>query len=185
MKTLCVIIALLLPGVAFSDCGAKRGFPKPEQYPAGELYRGKVHALVLDTSLARRFHTTISWSMEDGVNFDGHFVVAKWGCGTGCLQFAVVDAINGKVYAPPFSNVEFHHPFVVSGKWPDFDPEGKWWCKAYAENPTFNANSTLMVVEGCIGQGQCGRTFFEMTPRGLKQVHFDPDRSPDGNVAPP
>ncbi len=185
-STFCLAITLLmLPAMGFSDCRAKRGFPRFEQFPAGELYRGKVHALVLDTRLARKFRTTIRWSMEDGVNFDGHFVVATWGCGTGCMQFAVVDAITGNVFAPPFPAVYFHYPLAVTEKWPDFDPEGKWWCRDYADRPTFEPNSALLVVEGCIGDKQCGRTFFEMTAGGLKQVYFDPDLSPDGTVAPP
>jgi hypothetical protein len=125
--------------------------------------------------------------MEEGVNFDGHFVVATWGCGTGCGQFAIVDAITGKVFAPPFPDVNFHHPMAVSKKWPDFDPEGKWWCNDNPDRVTFKRNSALLVVEGCIGDKhwQCGRTFFEMISGGLKRVYFDPDRSPDGTVAPP
>ena len=123
--------------------------------------------------------------MADGVNFAGHYVVASWGCGTGCAQFAIIDAITGDLYAPPFDSIDFHHPFSIAEKWPDFDPEGKWWCEQYADWPTFKANSALLVVNGCIGDGQCGRTFYVMQSKGLKQIYFDPDLCPDGTIAPP
>jgi len=123
--------------------------------------------------------------MKGGVNFAGHFIVANWGCGTGCSQFVIVDAINGIVYAPPFPEIYFHHPFAVNEKWPDFEGEGQWWCEEYADWPTVKATSTLLVVDGCVSDKQCGRTFFVMAAPGLKQIYFDPDLSPDGVVAPP
>jgi hypothetical protein len=33
--------------------------------------------------------------------FADHYEVAGWGCGSGCLSFAIVDAITGKVYIFP------------------------------------------------------------------------------------
>jgi len=159
MKALCLIIALLMPAVGLSDCPAKRKFPTFEQFPAGEIYRGEVHALALNTHLARKFRTTIRESMDEGVNFDGHFVIATWGCGTGCTQLAVVDAITGKLYAPPFPDVEFHHPFAMIDKWPDFNPEGKWWCTDQ-DRVSFKPNSALLVVEGHLRSGSSRKRRF-------------------------
>src|SRR5262249_41498352 len=58
-KFFLAIALLMLPAVGFGDCRAKGVFPRFEQFPAGDLYRGKVHALALDTRLARKFRTTI------------------------------------------------------------------------------------------------------------------------------
>ena len=38
-----------------------------------------------------------------GPNFAGHYYVVQWGCGTGCLRMAVVDAVTGMVFPPPLS----------------------------------------------------------------------------------
>lgn len=176
-----MIALLITPVIASGNCGAK-GIPRFEQFTAGELFRGKVHTPLLTTHLARKFRTSVRWAVEEGVNFGGHYVVATWGCGTGCAQFAIIDAITGTVYDPPFSAVYFHYSFALNKTWPDFDAEGKWWCEDFV---TFKLTSRLLVAEGCIADSQCGRTYFTMTPTKLKQVYFDPDLSPDGTVAPP
>jgi hypothetical protein len=182
----CVVMALLwIPAIALGNCRSKDKFPKFEQFPVAEVFRSKVHAPVLKTRIAHMYRSQIRWAMKDGVNFAGHYVVARWGCGTGCAQFVIVDAITGNVIEPPFPNISFHHPFAAEQRWPDFDPEGKWWCEEYADWPTIKITSALLVVEGCISDRQCGRTFFVITQTKLKQVYFDPDRSPDGKVAPP
>ncbi len=168
-----------------SACVHEASFPEFAQFAVGERFRGKVHALVLKTHSARRFRTVIREAMAGGVNFAGHYVLASWGCGTGCIQFAVVDAITGEVYAPPFDAAYFHYSLSIAKRWPDFDAEGKWWCEQYADWPTFKANSALLVVEGCISDRQCGRAFYVMKATGLEQVYFDPDLSPDGSIAPP
>jgi len=37
----------------------------------------------------------------EGANFAGHYRIATWGCGAGCVQFAIVDVKTGDVYFPP------------------------------------------------------------------------------------
>jgi hypothetical protein len=38
--------------------------------------------------------------MSGKVNFAGHFILTGWGCGTGCISGAIIDARNGRVYFP-------------------------------------------------------------------------------------
>ena len=45
----------------------------------------------LTTPEQRRFRTAIRQAAAKGPNFAGHFTIAAWGCGTGCIQFVVVD----------------------------------------------------------------------------------------------
>jgi hypothetical protein len=45
------------------------------------------------------------------VEFAGHYTVPRWGCGTGCNQFVIVDSVSGTVYDTPFSVVE------LPGRW--------------------------------------------------------------------
>jgi len=56
---------------------------------------------------ARTYRTRLSEALRQGVNFAGHFVVAGWGCGTGCTNAAVIDTFTGKVLWPEqFFNVD-------------------------------------------------------------------------------
>ncbi len=182
---LLVVPLCLMPTALLGNCGSRKKFPKFEQFPVAEAFHGKIHPPILQTRLARRYRTQLRLAIESGVNFAGHYVVATWGCGTGCAQFAIIDALTGSVIEPPFPAIYFHHPFAILKKWPDFEGEGKWWCEDFADWPTITANSELLVVQGCVTDHQCGRTFYALTPAKLKQIYFDPDRAPDGSVAPP
>ena len=43
------------------------------------------------------FKTTIEKGyQETGVNFDGHYSVISWGCGTSCQESAIIDAMTGR-----------------------------------------------------------------------------------------
>jgi len=184
--SLCVAV-LSVSGLVWADCNAK-DLPKFEQFPVKTVYGGKPHDPVLRTHLERMFRTSIREAVSEGVNFAGHYVIAVWGCGTGCIQFVVVDAVTGTIFDPPFHAVYFHYSVGASRRWPDFDATGRWWCDEYEDWPARKPKSRLLVVEGCVSDetdARCGRTYFEMTPAGLKQVYFDPDLLPDGKVAPP
>jgi hypothetical protein len=49
---------------------------------------------------ARMFRTRLTEARNEGVNFAGHFIFASWGCGTSCLQGAIIDASTGEVFFP-------------------------------------------------------------------------------------
>jgi hypothetical protein len=49
---------------------------------------------------ARTFRTRLREANSGGINFAGHYVIATWGCGTGCLYGAVINTWNGRVYFP-------------------------------------------------------------------------------------
>lgn len=46
---------------------------------------------------ARLFRTRLREAAQEGPNFAGHYTIASWGCGTGCLNFAVIDLKTGRV----------------------------------------------------------------------------------------
>ena len=76
------------------------GLPRFEDYPAGPIYRGRVAPLVESSSpTARMYRTRTRQALAEGVNFAGHYVVARWGCGTGCLWGHIVDARTGRAVA--------------------------------------------------------------------------------------
>jgi len=56
-----------------------------------------------NTSNARRYRTMIRLAVAHGPNFADHYVLATWGCGSGCSMFSIVDAADGRVYDAPFT----------------------------------------------------------------------------------
>ncbi len=49
---------------------------------------------------ARMFRTRLKEANAGGVNFAGHYIFARWGCGSGCIYGAIIDAKTGRVYFP-------------------------------------------------------------------------------------
>jgi hypothetical protein len=165
-----ILFALLLSWNLLSaprtGCEGKK-IPKFEDYPSVDTFEGKAHPPVLATALDRNYKTRIRDTAAEGADFSGHFAIASWGCGTGCLQFVIVDLKSGKVYDPPFLGVGFHY------RPGDYDPTPGWQC--YTEYLMYRRNSKLLIVEGCLirGKQQCGRTSLVMEGGQLKQVSFD------------
>jgi hypothetical protein len=49
---------------------------------------------------SRRYRSQLKdWALEKP-NFAGHYILATWGCGTGCTEIAIIDAMSGKVFHP-------------------------------------------------------------------------------------
>lgn len=73
------------------------------QYSVTPSFSGKPAKPLLTSPGTRRFRTRIRQGAAQGAVFADHYAVAVWGCGAGCLSFAIIDAINGKVYIFPAS----------------------------------------------------------------------------------
>jgi hypothetical protein len=174
-------IILITSEHAHAQCKNKSRLPKQSDYSVPR-YNGKVHAPILESKHHRMFRTAIREAAKQSSNFAGHYVIADWGCGTGCTQFVILDALTGTVVDPPFQWVEFHYWGFLSKipKWAAYEP--KWTC--FDDFLTYQSDSSLLTVEGCISKNQCGRTFYEMKEGHLRQLSFDPDLLPDGTAAP-
>jgi hypothetical protein len=92
--TLTVSIAAILVG---SD-----GIPRFEDYPVTAIFKG-VPAPPKLRPVDRLFRTRIREGVAKGPNFAGHYTIADWGCGTGCVSIAIVDASDGRIYDAPFT----------------------------------------------------------------------------------
>ena len=86
---------------AASTFGQNR-IPQFKDYPAVGKYAGK-NAPVIITADDRRFRTRLREAAQEKPNFAGHYIITAWGCGTGCLMGAVIDANTGKVRWFPHS----------------------------------------------------------------------------------
>jgi len=65
--------------------------------------KDSVKEITLDVSneLARTYKTAFTEALKQPANFNGHYVVTSWGCGSGCLSYGIVDKLTGKAYQGP------------------------------------------------------------------------------------
>jgi hypothetical protein len=110
----------------FSLTGAAYGQrkpPRPEDYPVpkDEIYKGKPAPVLLSGRLARTYRTVLRDGAKKGPNFAGHYTIVTWGSGLGNFSMAVVDAKTGRIYFPPFKEVDgsgYGLPYVDKGNNP-------------------------------------------------------------------
>jgi hypothetical protein len=67
------------------------------KYPVAIHFKGKPAPPILTDPATRLYRTRIREGVAKGIAFAGHYEVAVWGCGAGCISFAIVDAVTGKV----------------------------------------------------------------------------------------
>lgn len=70
-------------------------------YPPEKALTGRAVAPKLNSPQARHYRTILKAEAQNAPNFNGHFRVASWGCGTNCLGWAIVDLQTGDVWFPP------------------------------------------------------------------------------------
>ena len=102
---LCIFLA-----VAWSALGAEEILIRPsdvpmdaprfEDYPAKRYTGPNAAPDVQSDPRSRSYRTQLRGWATEKPNFAGHYILATWGCGTGCAQIAVIDAASGKVFHP-------------------------------------------------------------------------------------
>lgn len=104
----------------------------------------------------RTFRTMIREGAKSKVEFAGHYTVPRWGCGSGCSTFVIVDSITGTVYDGfgvadlPLSWMEKHEESVQM---------------------EFHPRSNLIKINGCINEQNCGFYDYAMVEgKGLRLV---------------
>lgn len=88
-------LATLIASVVVAPAVAATGFP---DYPGEPLFQGAPVKPRLSTPKARLYRTALRRESAQGPNFNGHYRLATWGCGSSCLELAVVDLTNGRVW---------------------------------------------------------------------------------------
>ena len=84
---------------------AQIAVPKFEQFRVKETFSGKPAAPTLKRAKDREYRTMIQTEAEKGPNFAGHYTVALWGCGSSCLQGALIDEKTGEIFDLPFTYI--------------------------------------------------------------------------------
>ena len=113
----------------------------------------------------RTFRTKITDAAAKGPNFAGHYTVAEWGCGSGCMSLAVVDEITGKVFSPPFEILTT--PLVTGENAHEF------------QGPVYQLKSRLFIADGCIEDKTCATYYYEWKNDKFEIVRMMPQPSPD------
>ncbi len=105
MGLLCVLLFALFGGA----------LPRFDRYPAASVLRGELAAPRLTNAEERRFRTVLrqgvakGYGVVDGgteheragVNFAGSYILVQWGCGSNCMEGALIDGRDGMVLRLP------------------------------------------------------------------------------------
>jgi hypothetical protein len=153
MRLVILMACCLLPQGISSQVEKPR--PKFSDYSVKKIYRGEPARPII-TKKFRSFRTMIRMGADSDVEFAGHYTIPRWGCGTDCNGFVIVDSISGRVY----------DGFGVAGlpfRWLDkHGGEGM-------ERMEFHANSRLLKVNACPNEANCGLYDYVMAEgSGLK-----------------
>jgi hypothetical protein len=70
-------------------------------HPAAHRLKHSPAAPIVKSPKAHRYRTVLREEAREGPNFNGHYRVASWGCGTNCIEWAVIDLETGKIWFPP------------------------------------------------------------------------------------
>lgn len=97
LALLCALVAVLEACSSQAALEAASRHDLFSKHPVEHVFHGKAATPVLATRDERTFRTRIRQGAAKGVVFAGHYAVAEWGCGAGCVSFAVIDAVTGKV----------------------------------------------------------------------------------------
>jgi hypothetical protein len=145
------------PGYRFGSAYVfAAGLPRFADHPANDKFTGQPAAPVLSSAEARRYRTVIRQQAAAGPNFASQYTIARWGCGSTCVGFAVVDARNGKVHFHP----EVRRAMQV----------------AYQVDNVlqFRPDSRLLVIageiEGPSGQSSKGKFYYEWVNNGFRRI---------------
>jgi hypothetical protein len=159
---LCFIFFGLFAISASAQTAVKPAF---KSYPA-TVEKAQVSTVNFkNNSAVRTMRTRLTEALHGGVNFAGHYIVAGWGCGTGCISGAIIDARTGNVLWPL--------PLNALGVCYAGD--------SYVDKPVeYRKDSRLLIIRGSPGTKDNeqdrpnGQYYYEWTGSDLKQVKFIP-----------
>lgn len=142
------------------------GLPKFAQYPATDYYHGPVAPTQIGPkgTAEYAYRTRLRYTEKLLVNFAGSYTLAAWGCGTGCLAGAFVNARTGQVVWLPGSISEWH---------------------GQGERIVFKPDSRLLILAGSVNmEEEYGLHFYELVNGGFKKIYFLPQTNRGYEVSP-
>jgi len=159
-----MIVALLLLAFVCGFAQVKETRPawalKFSDFAATASFHGKPALPILATRSHRMFRSAIREAAAKGPNFAGHYTIAEWGCGSGCMSSAVVDAVTGKVFAAPFR--------VLSMPLAENEGDHEF------QGAVYQLDSRLFIADGCPEETNCGTYYYEWSGNKFNRLRFDP-----------
>lgn len=154
LRQLCLVCALAL------SAGAQVSTrPSFSDFPVKEVFRGEPAGPKLVTRGEQMMRTRIRNGAKGPVEFAGHYTLPGWGCGAGCIGFAIVDSITGRVYEVPFSLEDLPYQWLDT-----HEGEGH-------PRMDYRPDSRLMKFDACLNEIDCGFYDYEIVDgKGLKLV---------------
>lgn len=141
--------------------------PKFDDFPVADVFKGKPAAPLLSTPQARRFRTQLRLQAASGPDFAGHFKLARWGCGAGCVFVAVIDSVSGEVYFAPFGFQD--GVLTLDG--------GRRTVKC-DHTSDYRIDSELFIFQGLLREGaiegKAGTHYYRWHDRKWTLVHYEP-----------
>lgn len=132
--------------------------PRFEDYPVRRVYAGRRAPVLLDAD-SRMFRTRLREAARGRPNFAGHYTVALWGCGAGCVTGALVDAKTGRVY------------WLPRQAWLDYDAGLDF------EPVRFRSDSRLLIMFGTRDESddaEFGTHYYEFDGSRFRHLRFVP-----------
>ena len=150
LEVICVLLVMSAVGPAQQP----KARPDFKDYAVKKIFNGAPAAPKLSHE-QRTFRTKIREGAKSKVEFAGHYTVPRWGCGSGCSTFAIVDSITGAVY----------NGFNVA----DLPPA---WIEKHGEQEQmeFHPDSRLIKINGCLNEQNCGFYDYAIEGKGLRLV---------------
>ena len=135
IQSVCLVLAIYSsPLLAGSDT------PAFEDYQVAVATSQKASNLKLSTKESRRYASQLRYAAKQSMNFAGHYILASWGCGAGCVMGGVIDVKSGHVVMLPFT---------VSD-----------WPLDVTEPLSFKKDSRLLVVQGSRNEQNPGTYYY-------------------------
>lgn len=119
------------------------------RYHVREVFRNKPEMPDMSDSGARMYRTRLRYAAEHGANFAGHYAIALWGCGAGCVSFAAIDLTNGRV---------------------TFFPAAVSWADEKNSGVRFRKDSRALHVVGALNEEDPADRWYEWTGRSFRLI---------------
>jgi hypothetical protein len=130
MKPRVIVVFFLANAAAF----AVESAPTFEAYQTAAAVSYPCNVEVTTNPTAHHFRTVLREAAKRGPNFAGRFAVAKWGYGTGCIEWAIIDLESGKVF---FDGQRLHLLWIVG-----------WDSTKNGDFLSFRHDSALLIAQG-------------------------------------
>jgi hypothetical protein len=144
------LTAIAPPAPRFTD------FPVPSEHiarPATPVIAGRT---------AWEFRSQLRAAASGGANFAGHYALATWGCGAGCLMWGVIDERTGQVHFDPAIQTLDVYAVDLSGP--------------NAEALNFRRDSRLLIILGAPHEDETrnGASFYLWNGASFRLLKFVP-----------